>query len=50
VQYVQEQLGLQVCSIARLSDLLQYLERNSGAGLGGYHQQVLAYRERYGVD
>jgi orotate phosphoribosyltransferase len=50
VQYVERQLGLQVCSIARLSDLLQYLERNSGAAQGDYHQQVLAYRARYGVD
>jgi orotate phosphoribosyltransferase len=50
VQYVQDQLGLQVCSIARLSDLLQYLASNSAAAQGDYHQQVLAYRERYGVD
>jgi orotate phosphoribosyltransferase len=50
VQYVRNQLGLQVCSIARLADLLQYLERQSGGELAGHHQQVLAYRERYGVD
>ena len=43
-------LGLQVCAIARLADLLQYLEQHSGGGLGAYHEQVLAYRERYGVD
>ncbi len=50
VQYVREQLGLQVCAIARLVDLLRYLESASGAGLGAYHQQVLAYRQRYGVE
>lgn len=50
VQYVQRQLGLAVCSIARLADLLQYLERHSGDELGEWHAQVLAYRERYGVD
>jgi orotate phosphoribosyltransferase len=50
VQYVQRQLGLQVCAIARLSDLLQYLESHSGDALGAHHRQVLAYRERYGVD
>ncbi len=49
VQYVNEQLGLEVCAIARLADLLQYLEKHSGDNLGEYHEQVLAYRERYGV-
>jgi orotate phosphoribosyltransferase len=50
VQYVRDTLGLQVCAIARLSDLLHYLEKQSGGGLGAYHQQVLAYRQRYGVE
>ena len=50
VQFVQRQLGLQVCSIAKLGDLMQYLASHSGAGLDQAHQQVLAYRERYGVD
>jgi orotate phosphoribosyltransferase len=50
VQYVRDQLGLQVCAIARLEDLLHYLERHSGDSLGTWHEQVLAYRRRYGVD
>ena len=50
VQYVRSQLGLQVCSIARLSDLLQYLDAHAGAGMAANHQRVLAYRQRYGVD
>ena len=62
VQYVTKQLGLQVCAIARLTDLLQYLDRQSNAAaahapgalplqaLKGHYQAVLAYRERYGVD
>jgi orotate phosphoribosyltransferase len=50
VQYVRDQLGLQVCAIARLADLLQYLEQHSGTGLGEHHEQVLAYRQRYGVE
>ena len=50
VQYVRDQLGLHVCAIARLQDLLQYLENHSGESLGAYHEQVLAYRQRYGVD
>lgn len=50
VQYVRERLGLQVCAIARLADLLQYLKQHAGGSLGAHYGQVLAYRERYGVD
>ncbi len=58
VQYVTTQLGLQVCAIARLSDLLQYLSLQANAAADGpdtppfqsHYQAVLAYRERYGVD
>lgn len=49
VQYVQRELGLQVCAIARLSDLLQYLSGQTGAELDQHRDRVLAYRERYGV-
>ena len=61
MQYVTQQLGLQVCAIARLSDLLQYLALNSSSApdaeassgaqlLKDHYQAVLAYRERYGVN
>ena len=50
VQYVRDKLGLRVCSIARLADLLQYLELHPGGELGTWHAQVLAYRQRYGVN
>ena len=59
VQYVTQQLGLKVCAIARLSDLLQYLDGQSGVSatdgpgalsVKAHYQAVLAYRERYGVD
>ena len=50
VQQVRDQLGLQVCAIARLADLLQYLEKRGGAALVDRHEEVLAYRRRYGVD
>ncbi|MGZ5180893.1 MAG: orotate phosphoribosyltransferase [Ramlibacter sp.] len=50
VQYVQRQLGLQVCAIARLADLLQYLQLHAGGDLGEHHARVQAYRDRYGVD
>ncbi len=50
VQYVRDKLGLQVCAIARLADLLQYLKVHAGDALGQHYEQVLAYRQRYGVD
>ncbi len=50
VQYVREQLGLQVCAIAKLADLMQYLQKHSVGGLAADHQRVLAYRQRYGVE
>jgi orotate phosphoribosyltransferase len=50
VQYVRDQLGMQVCAIAKLADLLHYLERHAGQELGQHHASVLAYRQRYGVD
>jgi orotate phosphoribosyltransferase len=50
VQYVRNQLGLEVCAIARLADLLQYLSAHSAGAMAGHHERVLAYRERYGVD
>ena len=49
VQYVRHQLGLQVCSIAKLSDLLQYLRGKHSGDLQADYQRVMAYRERYGV-
>jgi orotate phosphoribosyltransferase len=49
VQYVRNRLGLQVAAIAKLADLLQYLEQHSKDGLATDHARVLAYRQRYGV-
>jgi orotate phosphoribosyltransferase len=49
VQYVQHQLGLKVCAIATLTDLMHYLELQSTPGLLDVHQRILAYRARYGV-
>jgi orotate phosphoribosyltransferase len=50
VQYVRGQLGMQVCAIARLADLLLYLSYNGGEGMRSHHEKVLAYRQRYGVN
>ena len=52
VQYVRTQLGMQVCAIATLDDLLGYLSASAASGdeLSAYYQQVLAYRSQYGVN
>ena len=50
VQYVQRQLGLQVCAIATLGDLLQYLDGCPASASGEHRERVLAYRQRYGVN
>ncbi len=51
VQYVRRELGMDVCAIASLDDLLGYLQQpqHASAELQASHAQVLAYRERYGV-
>ena len=51
VQYVTGVLGLQVCAIAKLADLLQYLKFTavSDAQAAASSHAVEAYRERYGV-
>jgi orotate phosphoribosyltransferase len=51
VQYVRDVLGLEVCAIAELHSLLQYLDQNvaKDAAALASKQAVLAYRQRYGV-
>jgi len=50
VQYVREQIGLKVCAIASLDDLLAYLQANGGSGeMANHLPKVRAYRDRYGV-
>jgi len=50
VQYVRNTLGLQVCAIAQLSDLLAYLNAQPGNDMAEHLTRVRAYRERYGVN
>ncbi len=51
VQYVRGVLGLQVCAIATLADLLLYLSASGGdAQMHAHRDRVLAYRQRYGVE
>ena len=49
VQYVRNTLGMSVCCIAELSDLLAYLSTQSGNEMGQHLLKVQAYRDRYGV-
>ncbi len=49
VQYITAQLGLEVCAVATLADLLHYLGVTSDAALAPHRQSVSAYRARYGV-
>jgi orotate phosphoribosyltransferase len=49
VQFVQQQLNLEVCAIATLNDLLHYLHHHNEPGLGEHQGRVAAYRKQYGV-
>ena len=49
VQYVRNTLGMSVCCIAELSDLLAYLSKQTGNQMGQHLPMVQAYRDRYGV-
>ncbi len=50
VQYVRNTVGLQVCAIAELSDLLAYLSTQPGNSMGEHLTRTQAYRNRYGVN
>ena len=49
VQFVQRELGLPVCAVATLADLLAYLQGQADAALAAHIPAVSTYRERYGV-
>ena len=49
VQYVTQQLKLQVAAIAELQDLLQYLKVCADANLRAHAAPVQTYRDNYGV-
>jgi hypothetical protein len=40
VQYVRQNLGLQVCAIANLDDLLAYVQTQNGDAMGEHRQRV----------
>jgi len=49
VQYVQNTLGLQVCAVTKLADLLNFLQQSADPTLAEHLVRVQAYRDRYGV-
>ncbi|MBU3651211.1 MAG: orotate phosphoribosyltransferase [Limnohabitans sp.] len=49
VQYVRQTLGLEVCAIAQLEDLLAYLQQHDGQEMAAHLSRVQDYRTRYGV-
>jgi orotate phosphoribosyltransferase len=49
VQYVRDQLKLDVAAIASLKDLLHYLGSTRAPDLALHLERVRAYRDRYGV-
>ncbi len=49
IQYVKSALGMQVCTIATLDDLLQYLSQRTSGEQDAHLERVKAYRQRYGV-
>ena len=49
VQYVRETLGLQVCAVTQLADLLSFLEQSADPTLIQHLARVQTYRDRYGV-
>ncbi len=49
VQYVRNTLGMQVCAIAELSDLLTFLTTQTGNDMEEHLARTQAYRQRYGV-
>lgn len=49
VQYVQQELGLSVCSIANLATLLHYLQFDGHNANADMLAKVEAYRQQYGV-
>jgi len=49
VQWVRDQLQLQVSAVATLGDLLHYLQSTQAPDLAAHLPRVAAYRDRYGV-
>ena len=50
VQYVEQELGLRVVSIATLADLMAFLQTTGDTALAANLERVEAYRARYGID
>lgn len=49
VQHVEQSLGLPVCAVATLTDLLELLSTTQDGALAAHRERVLSYRQQYGV-
>jgi len=50
IEYIKQEIGLKVCTVSLLEDLLAYLETSEDQELMPHLQNVKNYREKYGVN
>jgi orotate phosphoribosyltransferase len=49
IEFIQTEMGLRVCTVALLEDLLRYLENAKDPSLKAHLSRVANYRQMYGV-
>jgi orotate phosphoribosyltransferase len=49
IDYIKQEVGLKVCTVSLLEDLLEYLENTQDPGLALHLLNVKNYREKYGA-
>jgi orotate phosphoribosyltransferase len=49
IEYIKEEIGLKVCTVSLLEDLLKFLENSKDKNLLPHLQNVKNYREKYGA-
>ena len=49
IDYIRQEVGLKVCTVALLEDLLKYLENTKDSALAPHLKRVQDYRAQYGA-
>jgi len=49
IDFIRQEIGLKVCTVSLLEDLLKYLENTKDSALAPHLKRVKAYREKYGA-
>ena len=49
IDYIRQEVGLKVCTVSLLEDLLKYLENTKDPALAPHLKSVKDYREKYGA-